>query len=228
MKKTVLTAMAIAAAAYGVHAQGSLSGIQTVFSSDGVTAGLNQETSATVGFTSNYFTGSVDLEILYSATATAGTVTALNALDGTAAGGTALTVAENTDGFSVVSTEPSVTSLTPGFFGGGPTAISGGDLTAAAPTKVGLVGVPTGGSGVLALYGIVVGGADNGWAGLIAWTQSSMGGDPNATPVAGTPSPIQQDPSGMNLDVVPTPEPTTLAFAGLGGLSMLLLRRRNK
>jgi len=227
MKKIVLTAMALAAVSYGAYAQGSLKGVQAMFSSDGITVGFNQETSSTPGFTSAYYTGNVDLEILYSATATAGTATALNALDGTAAGSTALSVAENSDGFSVVSTEPSVTSVTPGFIGGGPSVVSGGDLTGADQNIVGLNSVPTGGSGILALYGVVVGGADAGWSGLIAWTQSNMGGNPNGSP-PGQPFQIVTDPSGDNLDLVTTtPEPATLAFAGLGGLSMLLLRRRN-
>jgi hypothetical protein len=222
MKKLTVTTLATMAFALGAFAQGSLDNVQSVFSSLGITTGLNQLTSSSGA----YFTGNVDLEILYSATATAGTITALNALDGTASGGTALSVAENTDGFSVVSAT-TVTGATPGFIGGSTVAISGGDLTGADPNEVGLLTVPTGGSGVLALYGIVVGGAFNNDSGLIAWTQAQLGGNPNGTPVAGTPAHIDQDPSGENLDLVSSvPEPATLAFAGLGGLSMLLIRRR--
>jgi len=230
MKKIVLTTMALAAVGLSAHAQGSLSGLETVFSTDGITFGLNQTSASSA---SQYFAGNVDIEILYSATATAGTVTALNALDGTAAGGTALGVATGSDGFVVDSTLTTANGSPTGFIEGKnastTVAVSSSSslndgVASEIPNIIQLAGSQT--SGVLAMYMIAVGGPEAGDAGLIAWTQSSIGGNLNGSP-PGTPLAIKQDPAGENLDLVPTPEPTTLAFAGLGGLSMLLLRRRN-
>lgn len=58
--------------------------------------------------------------------------------------------------------------------------------------------------------------SDLGASAVVTTTVGTTVGDPNAT----TPETV------TGFGVVPTPEPTTLALAGLGGLSMLFLRRR--
>lgn len=218
MKKIVLTAMATAAVAFGAYAQGSLGNIQTMFSSDGITFGAGQANPASA---SDYFTGNVNIEILYSSTATAGTVSALNALAGT--GANALAAAES-DGFANVLASPTDTSLSAGSI---EFAVSGGDFTVADPNQVGLEApVPTSGTGALAIYAVEVNGNGGaaGWSGLLSWIQAT-GGNLNAAP-AGTAAIVTQDPGGDNLDLTPVPEPATLAVAGLGGLSLMLFRRR--
>jgi len=55
-------------------------------------------------------------------------------------------------------------------------------------------------------------------------------GNPNATPIPGTPDPISGGtPAGGwngNMVLVPIPEPTTIALGGLGAAALLLFRRR--
>lgn len=63
----------------------------------------------------------------------------------------------------------------------------------------------------------------NGWIGESVVSASIAPGDPTTTP----PGPVNGVfPGAFTLGLVATPEPTTLALAGLGGLSMLLFRRR--
>jgi hypothetical protein len=58
-----------------------------------------------------------------------------------------------------------------------------------------------------------------GWSGMINEQIGTTAGDPNATE--------QETSAGLTpFGVNPVPEPATLALAGLGGLSMLFLRRR--
>jgi len=224
MKKLALITMASAAAAFGVYGQGSLSGIQTTFVNEGITIGNGAHNSS-------YFTGNVDIELLYSSTATAGTVTALDALDGTESGSAELTTAQS-DGFSVVSLT-SVNGQTTGIANNQTYAVVNGAFAAnngTDPNEIGLfTPVPTSGTGIMAMYVTIVGGADNGDSGLFAWSGQAFGGS-SQPPTPGIPSAINKDPGpgGDNLDIVtaPVPEPATLAFAGLGGLSVLLFRRR--
>lgn len=220
MKKSILTAIATTCLATGAFAQGSLTGMEGLFHNDGVTTPGANDTNPNLAASGLYFTGTVSLELLYSSTATAGAITALNALDGTANGGAAALSLATSDGFTEVNTTTqNGTTVGPLTFN-----VSGGDFTGTDPNIVGLVNVPTGGSGDMALYLV-----DGSSSGLLAWDQSSFGGNPNATPTPGTPASVQQDPAGDNLVLEPTasPEPTTLAFAGLGGLSLLLFRRRS-
>jgi len=218
MKKSLLISLATTGIAAGAMAQGSLGGFTGVFDSYGFTVGPGQTTSSATA----YFTGNVDIELLYSTSATSGTVAALNALDGTSSG---LATAEG-DGFVVVSTT-SVTGATTGDADGQTFAVSGGELTSADPSEVGLAApVPTSGTGIIAMFASVVGGADNGYSGLVAWSNQAFGGNPTTHP-AGQDAATDTDAPGVNLDMVTTPEPTTLAFAGLGGLSLLLFRRRS-
>jgi len=62
-------------------------------------------------------------------------------------------------------------------------------------------------------------GAAVGWSAVFAYTPTS--GATPATSTSGSPTPF-----GAFGPVTPTPEPTTVALAGLGGLALLGLRRR--
>jgi len=219
MKKSILTAIATTCVATGAMAQGGLGAFTSVFDSYGFTVGAGQTTSAATA----YFTGSIDIELLYSSTATAGTVTALNALDGTAG----VEAAATADGFTVVSAT-SATGATAGIADGQAWTVSGGELTSTDPGVVGLTSpVPTGTTGIIAMEATVVGGADNGFTGLVAWGNQAFGLSQQTHPPGQTAT-TDTDAPGVNLDMVgATPEPTTLAFAGLGGLSLLLFRRRS-
>jgi hypothetical protein len=53
---------------------------------------------------------------------------------------------------------------------------------------------------------------------------ASTTGNPNATPIPGTPTPIADTFAGMTLS--PIPEPSTFALAGLGAAALLIFRRR--
>lgn len=92
-----------------------------------------------------------------------------------------------------------------------------------------LPGAPTSVTGTMALVGKAVGGAYDGWMGVIAFSGQNSGGDPNALP-PGVPATL----SGWNNMSTPlclvlsVPEPTTLAMLALGGLFSLWLFRRRK
>jgi PEP-CTERM motif len=223
MKKTIITTLATTVLALGAFAQGSLTSIQSVFFNDGVTTpGANASNPASA---TTYYTGNANLELFYAATAnvTAGQITTINALDGTPGGGAAALSLLSLDGFSLVS----ATQLTNSTAGSLSFAVSGGNFTAADPNTIGLLSpVPTGGSGWIAMYLVGAGGTFNNYSGVLAFSQSNLGGNPTTTP-AGTPFSIVRDPAGLNLVLTTAvPEPSTMALAGLGGLAAFLFRRK--
>jgi PEP-CTERM motif len=221
MKKTIIVTLAASALTYGAYAQGSLTQVQGMFSSDGVTtpgSGASDPNSATT-----YYTGNVTLEIFYASTAnvTANQIAAINALDGTSGGGAAALALLNGDGFSLVSAGAGGTA------GGLNFAVNDGGFTAADPNTIDLLApAPTGTAGWIAMYAVGAGGAFDQYSGVLAFAQNT-GGNPTTTP-AGTASVIATDPAGLNLVLTTTavPEPGTMALAGLGGLSLFLFRRK--
>ena len=223
MKKIVLTLIA-SAATLGAFAQGSLTTVQAMFSNDGITTPGANASNPDLAALGLYYTGNLQLELFYSASPTANAnVAAINALDGTAGGGAAaLALLTAGNGWSLASASPSSTSLTTGFLTG---AASVGSFTAATPNTIGLVGVPTGGTGFIALYVQGVGGTYAGYSGVLAWSGQALGGNLNGAP-PGTAANIIHDPSVLNLVLTQVPEPSTMALAGLGMASMFLFRRR--
>jgi len=65
-----------------------------------------------------------------------------------------------------------------------------------------------------------------GWLGESVVSASTAPGDPTTTPAGTTPSVFPGAFTLGEIAATPTPEPATIALAGLGGLSMLLFRRR--
>ncbi len=59
-----------------------------------------------------------------------------------------------------------------------------------------------------------------GWTSVFSYTLNA------APPGASSPETVLPEKFGIGFPAAPTPEPTTLALAGLGGLSMLFLRRK--
>ena len=65
-----------------------------------------------------------------------------------------------------------------------------------------------------------------GWIGESAVSAQITPGNPTTTP-PGTPSPVFTPAMAFTMgEYVPTPEPSTIALAGLGGLALLAFRRR--
>jgi hypothetical protein len=218
MKKLIVTTLATCAAV-GAFAQGSLTAVQATFSTDGITIPGVNSSDPSAAASSLYFTGNVTVALYYGATATQGQANAINALDGVS--GPAAVALLGTDGFTLAS----ATGLTGTTVGALPFAVSSGGFTAADPNQINLIGVPTGASEWIAMVVTGVGGPENGNEGVIVFQQNT-GGNPFATPAAGTPADIVTDPAGLNVVLSPVPEPTTMALAALGGAAMLFIRRK--
>ena len=223
MKKLIVTTLATTAMALGVFAQGSIGGIQTMFNADGITTPGANATDPNLATT--WYTGNITLELLYAASGsvTSGQIAAINALDGTSGGGAAAWTLAMSDGFSLVS----ATSLTGSTAGSLAYVVSDGGLqTASNPNTIGLLApAATSANAWIAMYATGSGGAFNGYSGMLAFTQNT-GGNPTTIP-PGTQAVMTKDPTGQNLVLTTVvPEPTTLALAALGGVSMLLIRRK--
>jgi len=223
MKKTVAATLLITCVAAGAFAQGSVSSIQSMFGTAGITTPGANAASSSLADPSLYYTGNVNVELFYASSGSVNQtqINAINALDGTAGGGAAALALLASDGFTLVSaTTPAGSTAGSIAF-----AVSQGGFTAADPNTIGLLSpVPTQGSGWLAMYAVGSGGTYNNYSGVIAWNQTNMGGNPTTVP-AGTTANIQ-NPSSLNLVLTTVPEPGTMALAGLGGLSLLLFRRK--
>jgi len=225
MKKIILTTFAVGGLACGAFAQGSVTAVQTMFNQDGVTTGIGQQNPASA---TAYYTGSISLEVFIASTAsvTANQIAAINALDGTAGGGAAALALLNTDDFSLVS-DVNPVGGTPTAGGIAFTVSDGGFNPSTNPNNINLTGpTATGTTEWMAIYAVGVGGADAGWSAVLAYSQLT-GGNPFVSP-PGVASNMATDPTGQNLDLTANavPEPGTMALAGLGSLSLFLLRRK--
>jgi hypothetical protein len=223
MKKTILTTFAIVAMATGAFAQGSISGIGSMFNNAALTFGPNQSSTTTA--TAYYGGGTTfSLQVFYAPTAsvTAGQITAINALDGAANGGQLALALLNTDGFALVS---ATTLATSGATAGAVTeGYNGNNFTGANQINL-LSPTATSATAWLALYVISSNAGTVNWSGAVAFS-SGTGGNPYAS-IPGTPQVLSKDPAGLNIDMTaPVPEPTTLTLAGLGGAALMAIRRR--
>ena len=211
MKKTLLTigAVALSAAAFG---QGTII-LDSSSSPEGVALGSSNPATTTT----QWYSGSMNFEIYFAAESTtaASQVAAINADAGNGSAALAL-LAGDTD-----FTLESLASVAGGSVNAagttGTLTVSGGVID----NEIELPGVPTSTAGDW----IIVGSAEY-WVGLLGFNNFSSGGSYLAHPV-GTASDdtAAWEAAGVNLDF-DEPEPTTLALIGLGGLSMLVFRRR--
>jgi hypothetical protein len=112
------------------------------------------------------------------------------------------------------------------------TAANAGSFSTPSSYNVTTVGGVGGGPAVLAVVAwtgnyttLAAAETANALVGAVAFVQSTTG-NPNSAP-PGTPSDLTGwNATGLNLSVVPVPEPATFALAGLGIASMLIARRR--
>jgi hypothetical protein len=221
MKKLIITTLATTAVALSALAQGSIGSVDTLATC--VTYGVGQASPATAA---NWYIGSITLEVFYAATAsvTSGEISAINALNGTAGGGAAALTLLSNYGF-VLASSPTLTGTNCGGVTGsvGDGLKGSGYFNFAAP-DIGLPGAPTSTTGWLAFYA-VGSGTYAGYSGVLAFANAT-GGNPSGTP-PGLVAPITGiDPLGLNLDLTTVPEPATMALMGLGGLSLMLFRRK--
>jgi hypothetical protein len=200
-------------------AQGSVSDVTGMFQDDGITtSGPNAADPVTA---TTWYTGDISIELLYAAASrvTSAEIAEMNAVAALGLGGEVIGEAY-ADGFTLVSaTTPDGNTAgflnytaSDGYFSTGPNTI---DL---------LSPVPTGGSGWLAMFATIPAGGGGFFGGFLAWWQSDLGGNLMA-PYPGSSAPLTVDPAGQNL-VIGVPEPNSVAFAVLGGASLLLLPRR--
>lgn len=218
MKKSLLTLGVVAGMAAGASAQGLLTiGGSILF--DTVTS-----SSAT---STGFYTGNLTMEIFTIA----------------AAGNANLATSINTDEQSLSTVAAGVNLITGGSwtqqqvgtFGGasGTEAssqivnIGGGNLTSAGSVDVGTAtSLPQTTSIYYAL--VFLNGTGGVEGGIVL---NGLGGqDPATSPPNSTSNEYPSNAQNILLGTAgaPSPEPTSLALAGLGGLSMLFLRRRNK
>lgn len=216
MKKIILTSVATMGLVAGVFAQGQINVDNSVFGA-GVSIGASQ--SAGQG---DYFSGDLTLQVWYLNAATLpGNVTSDGNLNTTG-----LTAYNNltTDGFSLAQTyaDINITSGDAGVFTLGslilPNATPGDDIIVA------LVAWASGANGTTTIPGSSFATAENG--GVFAFVNPTT--STTANPPA-TPAPLSGWSGGNDLVMVPVtavPEPGTMALAGLGSLSLFLLRRK--
>jgi hypothetical protein len=229
MKKLILTTLTTAIA-FGVFAQGSITGVQGMFSNDGITTPGANSGNPSLAAGGLYYTGNINLQLWYASTASvnAGQIATLNAFNnsnGSAGSGASAFALMQADGFTLAST----TTLGGSTAGSLAYAVSSGGFTVADPNTIGLTGVPTSTVAWIAMYAVGSGGAFNNYSGVLAFSQNT-GGNPTTTP-AGIAAPMASDPAGLNLVLAApaaVPEPATLTLAGLGGLASLVMLRRKK
>jgi hypothetical protein len=224
MKKTIITTLAAGAVSLSSFGQGSLALDAAVNNNPGVAIqGANANSPANASL-SSYFTGTVSLEVFALASATQAQLNAINAFINTANGGNAALALAQSDGFVEVSTTTAGGSTVGSVSG----SVVGGSF-AFSPSTIGLIGgangVTTSATEALLLYAVAVGGQYAGDSGVVAFNNNT-GGSLVAVP-AGTPASLNGwGVLNQNLVLSPVPEPTTMALAGLGSLSLFLFRRK--
>jgi hypothetical protein len=227
MKKTIVSTLALGLLSFSAFSQGSVAlttqglanGVNVTLYGGGSDTDPNIASSWAIAPNATY-------QIWYVATATAGQLNAINALNDVSGGATTALADLATDGFTQVAS-------------GSGTATDGSFAANGNGGNVVLSGVPTSTDAYLALVIIEgsggssdnagVSGAAN-WEGVLAFANNT-GGNLAATPTPGFPAALTGWGNlGVNLVLSPVsvPEPGTLALAGLGGLASLVAMRRRK
>jgi PEP-CTERM motif len=213
MKKSLLTLGAVVALAAGASAQGVL-GISNPSS-----AGWNTVTSNPLDPGNNWYSGSLTLQIytLLSSAPVAQINTDEQSL-GTVGAGIALIAADGT--LQNITTSGGVTEAP------SQSVLVGGGLLNSASEGTYTIGT----SGTLATtasiyYALVFTGGTGGVEGAVVLTSTGSTYAPGTAQAPDQAAGLWPG-NQQNVLLAPTPEPTSLALAGLGGLSMLFLRRR--
>ena len=213
MKKSLLTLGAVLGISTGALAQGTLAFTAA--------AGINTVTS-NGGASSGWYTGNVTVAIYTIA----------------ASGNSALATTINTDGqtlgsqgaiaaVNLIETDFTLQDISPiGNAAGAEAAsqtdaVSGGAFVSEGNTQIGTASsLPQ----TTDIYYAIVLTTASGLEGGLVLDSPAAGYLPSTSPVNSMTS--EYPANGENILLSPVPEPTTLALAGLGGLSMLFLRRR--
>ena len=168
-----------------------------------------------------WFTGNASYQVWYAApgTVSQAQLNAINAYNNTEGSVIAFGLL-SADGFTEVASGDGGSS----FLGPGSYVAN----TDASGTVV-LPGVPPNTSAYLAIVitDTTIGDGMTGWEGVLAFANNT-GGNPDTYPPQIPAFLTGWDNLDVNLVLSPIPEPSTLALAGLGGLSLLLFRRQRK
>lgn len=233
MKKTLLALgfVAIAAAALG---QGQIN-IECETTSSGVAVQQWDHTLAGGSGTAkgDWYRGTLTVELYYApeGTTAASQVDAINAAE--EAGGNASSSVPLADlSADTDFTLQTLAAPSNGTLGTGDTSAIISTLTfggaGAFGVTVELPNIPANSTGDFILAGMAT---INGYTyeGLVGFDDQATGGSYTTNP-PGTAADDQNawDAAGINLDLAPVPEPTTLALAGLGGFCLLLFRRQRQ
>jgi len=205
MKKLLLTGLAVAGLTVGASAQGWFNLDTSSFLNNGVAEGSN----------TGWYTGTAGFEVWELNGTTAATINAINTAALTSGAGAYALLAA--DGFKLEATLVGQ-SVSSGTITLGPVKM--GDVSPAGSTVT--IALAAWDSGSATWTAAVGGGAKN--AGVIAMSQPT-------TDYSISPNPPPSDMTwngGMsqNLVMLPVPEPSTFALAGLGAAALLIFRRR--
>jgi hypothetical protein len=217
MKKLILTTLAAGCLSLSAFSQGSVNVTSGFLNDNGGVTLFGTPNAVSPSLATGWLDGAnLSIQLYYAAggSVSGAQLNAINSLNNVANGAPSAVALLAGDGFSLVANTFAVSSF--GSF----------TVTNSASGLVSLATVPTSTSAFLALVITdTSSGANQGWSGVLAFANST-GGNPAGAP-PGTPANLTGwDGLGVNLVLAPVPEPATLALAGLGGLSLLLFRRK--
>lgn len=221
MKKIILTTIAAGCLSFSAFADSWIL-LNTDFFWSGAGVTTYGPLATDVNNATTWFTGNASYQVWYAAlgTVSQAQLNAINAYNNVYAGGLAAAALLPGVGFSeVASGDGGNGSLGAGYY------VANTDASG----TVDLPGVPPNTSAYLAIVitDTTIGDGMTGWEGVLAFANNT-GGNPDTYPPQIPAFLTGWDNLDVNLVLSPIPEPSTLALAGLGGLSLLLFRRQRK